>query len=118
MAYIPNLGGNSNNGISGVGSSVSNPVSGVGASVSNPTPGLGNPISGVGAAVSGFNWGTGKSVPGTSTSWHIVVLWFLGAMALLALASPAPNVATMIVVILIVGTLLNNWSTYRSYLGI
>ena len=113
MAYIPNLGGNSNNGISGVGAAAQNPSQ-------NPSQ---NPISGVGAAVSQaasrpFTLGTGHDVPGTSISWHIVVLWFLGAMALLALAAPAPNVATLIVVILIVGTLLNNWSTYRAYLGI
>lgn len=59
-----------------------------------------------------------NSVPGTTSSWHTVVLWFLGAMALLALASPAPNIATMIVVLLIVGALLQNWSIYGSYLGL
>jgi hypothetical protein len=57
-------------------------------------------------------------VPGTTTSWHQVVLWFLGAIALLALASPAPNIATMIVVLLIVAVLLTNWSVYKSYLGL
>lgn len=63
---------------------------------------------------------TSKSAPvaGTNTSWHSVVLWFLGAIALLALADPAPNVATLIVVILIVAVLLTNWSVYKSYLGL
>lgn len=98
---------------------MANPISGVGAAA-----GQGKPISGVGAA--GQNQAMARSaqsnanasVPGTSTSWHTVVLWFLGAMALLALASPAPNIATLIVVLLIAGTLLNNWSTYASYLGL
>src|SRR5438876_246931 len=61
--------------------------------------------------------GTGM-VPGTSTGWHTVVLWFLGAMALVALAGPAPNIATMIMVLLIVGILLKNWTIYAGYLGI
>ena len=58
------------------------------------------------------------NVAGTSTSWHQVVLWFLGAVALLALAEPAPNIATMIVLLLIVAVLLNNWTVYKSYLGL
>lgn len=63
---------------------------------------------------------TTKSAPvaGTTTSWHQVVLWFLGAIALLALAGPAPNIATMIVVLLIVAVLLTNWSVYKSYIGL
>lgn len=63
--------------------------------------------------------GTNQStVAGTSTSWHQVVLWFLGAIALLALAAPAPNIATMIVVLLLVAVLLTNWTVYKSYLGL
>lgn len=58
-----------------------------------------------------------SDVPGTAVSWHVVVLWFLGAMAMLALAGPAPRIATMIMVILIFGTLLKNWPVYKSYLG-
>ena len=58
------------------------------------------------------------STPATSTSWHVVLLWFLGALALLALASPAPSIATMIVLILIAGILLTNWPTYASILGL
>lgn len=57
-------------------------------------------------------------VAGTSTSWHTVVLWFLGGVALLALADPAPQIATVLVLLLILGILLNNWSIYASYLGI
>jgi len=57
----------------------------------------------------------GASMP---TNWHTVVLWFLGAIALLALADPAPNIATALVLLIILGTLLNNWDTYKTYLGI
>jgi hypothetical protein len=57
-------------------------------------------------------------VAGTNTTWHTVVLWFLGAVALLALADPAPGIATALVLLIILGTLLNNWSTYKSYLGL
>lgn len=58
------------------------------------------------------------SVAGTSVSWHTVVLWFLGAMALLALASPAPRIATWLVVLIILGLILSNWPTYKTYLGL
>lgn len=64
---------------------------------------------------------TGKQQTQTQvgdTSWHIVVLWFLGAVALIALADPAPTLATGLVVILILGTLLNNWDVYKAYLGL
>lgn len=57
-------------------------------------------------------------VPGTTTPWHMVVLWFLGGVALLALADPAPGIATALVLLIILGTLLNNWSVYKTYLGI
>lgn len=57
-------------------------------------------------------------VPGTNTPWHMVVLWFLGGVALLALADPAPGIATALVLLIILGTLLNNWSVYKTYLGI
>lgn len=61
---------------------------------------------------------TTTTVAGTGVSWHIVVLWFLGAVALLALADPAPQIATALVLLIILGTLLNNWTVYKSYLGI
>lgn len=51
-------------------------------------------------------------------SWHLVLLWFLGALAMLALASPAPNIATMIVLLLIAGVLLTNWPTYKAAFGL
>lgn len=55
----------------------------------------------------------------SSPNWHSAVLWFLGAMALLALAEPAPGIATMIVVLLIVGLLLAHWQdTYAPFLGL
>jgi hypothetical protein len=57
-------------------------------------------------------------VAGTSTTWHTVVLWFLGGIALLALADPAPQIATALVGLIILGTLLQNWGIYKTYLGI
>lgn len=45
-----------------------------------------------------------------------VILWILGALALIALAGPAPNVATLVVVVLIAGILLANWKIYAAYL--
>lgn len=62
-----------------------------------------------------------KNIPfvsGTQTTWHIVVLWFLGGVALIALADPAPTLATGLVVVLILGALLNNWDVYKSYVGL
>ena len=54
-----------------------------------------------------------------SPTWHTAILWFLGAMALIALASPAPNLATMLVVVLIVGLLVAHWKdTYAPFLGL
>ena len=47
-----------------------------------------------------------------------MVLWFLGAMALLALASPAPKIATWIVVLIILAVVLNNWPSYKAKLGL
>jgi hypothetical protein len=58
------------------------------------------------------------TVSGTNVSWHLVVLWFLGGVALIALAEPAPTISTGIVLLLIAGLLLNNWSTYKSALGL
>lgn len=59
-----------------------------------------------------------NTVAGTSTSWHTVVLWFLGGIALIALADPAPQFATMLAVILVLLVLLKNWQVYKSYLGL
>jgi len=50
--------------------------------------------------------------------WHKALLWFLGAVALIALAAPAPSVATMLVVIIISGLVLQHWSDYKSFLGL
>src|SRR6516162_7100537 len=52
------------------------------------------------------------------TDWHKALLWFLGAVLLVALAGPAPNIATMILLIIIVGTLLGNWPVYSKFLGL
>jgi hypothetical protein len=45
-----------------------------------------------------------------------VLLWILGALALVALAGPAPNIATLLLVVLIAGIVLANWSIYAAYL--
>jgi hypothetical protein len=50
--------------------------------------------------------------------WHRALLWFLGAVALVALASPAPSIATWLIVIMIVWVLLKNWSDYAAFLGL
>jgi hypothetical protein len=54
----------------------------------------------------------------TLASWHKAFLWFLGAVLLVALAGPAPNVATMLLLVIIVGTLLGNWQKYAAFLGL
>ena len=58
------------------------------------------------------------TVTGAYPDWHKALLWFLGGVALVALASPAPNIATLIVVIIIVNVLLANWSDYSMFLGL
>lgn len=46
-----------------------------------------------------------------------VLLWMLGALLLIALAGPAPDIATLLVVILIAGLVLAHWNdTYSKYL--
>jgi len=57
-------------------------------------------------------------VEGTTTTWHQVVLWFLGGVALLALADPAPKIATGLVLLIMLGLLLTHWQVYRNYLGL
>lgn len=53
----------------------------------------------------------------SGTAQH-VFLWLLGALALIALAGPAPNIATWILVIIIVGLVLAHWGdTYSTYLS-
>ena len=51
-------------------------------------------------------------------NWHKAFLWFLGAVLLVALAGPAPNVATMLLLIIIVGVLLGSWNDYAKFLGL
>lgn len=43
--------------------------------------------------------------------------WGVGGIMLLALAAPAPNIATMIMIILIAGVVLINWSDYSGLLN-
>lgn len=52
------------------------------------------------------------------TDWHKALLWFLGGVLLIALAGPAPNIATMLLLIIIVGVLLGNWNDYAQFLGL
>lgn len=61
---------------------------------------------------------TTNTSPTPVTQWHQVLLWFLGAVVILAIAYPAPQTAIMIMLILIVLTLLVNWKTYAGFLGI
>lgn len=46
-----------------------------------------------------------------------VVYWIVAALALIALADPYPDVATMLAILLIAGVLLTHWKTYVSYIG-
>lgn len=47
-----------------------------------------------------------------------IILWIIGALALIALAGPAPNIATLLIVIIIAGLVLYHWNdTYSKYLG-
>lgn len=52
------------------------------------------------------------------TDWHKALLWFLGGVLLIALAGPAPNISTMLLLIIIVGVLLGNWNSYAKFLGL
>jgi hypothetical protein len=45
-----------------------------------------------------------------------VMLWGVSAISLVALASPMPDVATGLVLLLIVGVLLTHWKDYQVYL--
>lgn len=46
------------------------------------------------------------------------IYWVVAALALLMLADPLPDVATMFVVLLIAGVLLTHWSDYAGYLDV
>jgi hypothetical protein len=50
------------------------------------------------------------------TAQH-VFLWIVGALALIALASPAPDIATLLVIILIAGLVLAHYQDYVKYFG-
>ena len=55
------------------------------------------------------------NVAGTGTSWHVVIMWFLGAIVLLVIADPLPQFTTWLVVLIIVGVFLMNWGAYQQY---
>jgi hypothetical protein len=53
------------------------------------------------------------------TDWHKALLWFLGAVAMLAVAGVAPNVATWLLIIIITGVFLGHWNdTYKVFFGL
>lgn len=62
--------------------------------------------------------GGNGTVPGTDVPWHRLFLWLLGGIAMLALADPAPGIATALLMVIILGVFLNNWPIYATYLGI
>jgi hypothetical protein len=101
---------------------IGNPAS-LGQSIGGATGGAAKPMgpthattpTGTGSALSSFATGI---VAGTDTTWHRVVLWFLGGVALIALAEPAPQIATVLVLLIILGVLLQNWPIYKTYLGL
>jgi hypothetical protein len=82
---------------------------------------FGSPTTTGGTTPTSSNLGTTptgtNSLPSNATEWHKALLWFLGAVVMLAIAGPAPTIATMILVILIVGTVLTNWKDYKMFLG-
>lgn len=43
--------------------------------------------------------------------------WTAGGVALFALAAPFPDLATMLVVIIMVGVLLAHWKDYLAYIN-
>ena len=49
------------------------------------------------------------------STWHWLILYGAGILALLALADPYPAIATWIVVLLIALVLLSNWPTYQQF---
>jgi hypothetical protein len=49
------------------------------------------------------------------STWHWLVLYGVGILALLALADPYPVIATWIVALLIALVLLTNWPTYLQF---
>jgi hypothetical protein len=50
-----------------------------------------------------------------NVSIKYVFYWGVAALALFALASPAPNIATMLVLVLITGVVLTH---YKDYVGL
>lgn len=59
-----------------------------------------------------------SSTNGLPSNWHTVVLWILGAIAMLALADPAPGIATALMLVIILGVVIQNWEIYKTYLGL
>ena len=46
---------------------------------------------------------------------HTVLMWFLGAVLIVALAGPFPTAMKMLLLVLIVLVVLKNWQTYQTY---
>lgn len=53
------------------------------------------------------------------TPWHVPLLWFLGAIVALAVSGVAPNVVTMVLIIIMFSLLVTHWQdTYAPFLGL
>jgi hypothetical protein len=62
---------------------------------------------------------TQDTTPAFMSDWHKALLWFLGAVALIAVAGPAPRIAIMILLIIMSLIILKYWaSDYAKFLGI
>jgi hypothetical protein len=71
------------------------------------------------ANTQGTSQGQGISTSSFLTDWHKALLWFLGAVALIAIAGPAPKIAIMLVLIILSLILLKYWpSVYAPFLGL
>ena len=79
-------------------------------------PNVANPAKSSG--IPPFTTGSPSTTNGLPSNWHTVVLWVLGAIAMLALADPAPGIATALMLVIILGVLLQNWDVYKAYLGL
>lgn len=80
--------------------------------------GTSGPVAGIGSTATSGPATTSNLFGGLASISHTAILWVLGSIALIALAGPAPVLATMITVLLIVGRLLTSWPVYAAYLHI
>lgn len=62
--------------------------------------------------------GSASGSPAAALDWHLLAYWGGGAILLLVLAGPFPNVVTAILILLIAEVLLVHWSDFASLLAI